>query len=112
MLKLKANNLKTVSERAHARADRASNPQDASGVLHDTLAANATDVGEDTGRLQASLQPGHPEHLFVASGKTFTFGSTVPYAKYYFARMGLTPVTPQGLNEAAARLAEWIVRGK
>lgn len=111
MLTLKAKGAKEASERRREQARRASNPAQAGSVVHEVLAANATPVSERTGRLSASLQPGHPEHRWQALGSTFTFGSAVPYAKYYFAAAGQGPVQPGATDEAARALKAWIVDG-
>lgn len=111
MLRLLPAGHKAAAASASARADRSEDISGSGDRVRAVLGEHVVDVGEESGRLAASLRPGAAENLFTISASTIEFGSKVPYAKFYFGRAGVAPVKQSGVEAAARELVEWITHG-
>lgn len=112
MLRYRATGVKQAANSLRDMARRAERLDDAAPQVHDALLGTVQPIAEDSGRLAASFQQGHPEHVFRMSAGAIRFGSSVPYASFYFANSGTVPFDDADAADAGAEaLADYIVEG-
>lgn len=97
-------------ELARLRAKGSSDPSGSAAALAWALVKRAggktilgqygnapVEIGRDTGRLLASLSPGHPDSILTAERGVVTVGTNVTYAKHFHAKR---PLWPERLPQA------------